>query len=544
MSVNGIQTRPLEPIEPYKIPPEEVLPAAVPPAAAAVPQPVPPSPNTAAAPVASPKPMSLGDPPILSKYKASHGAPSSEFSVGNDNGSITWNPGAGSVKGALKTQTPVFQSKLKGEVEVGLAIKNNKDGNTEITVSESHAATVNAKKESEPKKAGLDLESNIGGGSRERFKVILPGPNADPAVAAKIDPFNPTTIPVGATVIMDEQNFVQTDFAASFRHIGAEVKVKSGEGSSYSITRVDDKSVQVMMGPSKAFEAYGGVGVRFDTITAVLGSQNTIGSSTVRTATFDISIPDGQKAFEHFTNTGEVVHQTAGVSDVATIERVDLSSQARLQTKIKPTALLNDVIGHFTGENPKLDKGIGFEAKADLALNEPITRTITKTTLPDGSFTLTRDISYRGNLQMEVVQRFDTVGKEIPSATTYEFTLPTDGNSARQINFVTSGGITQDGPVTAGQTVNLKFTEAQMLNLSYQANAASKAGMGNLALQSIASQEDGSPLNAFDFAMSMATSPGQDPQGFGIRLVEIARGADGDIGNPGFTRLDFSVDPA
>ena len=475
-------------------------------------------------------PQSVTQDPMSSPYKATHGAPTSEYSAGNANGNITWNPGAGSVKLTGKLEhTPAGQDgnkvqfKVKAEGELAMSIAN-KNGNTEIQVTGAEVTLLNAKGGVGGKNA-IEGEASSGEGFRARYKVILPGENQNPATAATINPFDPTTIPKGATVIMDGQDYQQTELAGSFRHIGFETKIKDGEGVSYSVTKVDDTHVQVMSGPNKAFEAFNGAGLRFDKGSVMLGRQDNLGESNVRTATFDLANPDGQAAYAHFNATGEVAHQTPGVSDVASIERFDFSSQGRLQAKIKPFG--------------------SAEFKADIALNSPNTGTFTQTTYPDGSVALTSQVKYGDNVPLNLTQRFDAQGTEILSERTYEFTVNTGGangaNVAKMLNWAASGGASQDGAIHANQTVKLTFTEAQMTALNRQADKAGDT-LGGMSQPSLMAHDyDGNSVSNYQFSVSMARNLNQNDYGFAKGLFEISDGADGNIAKRNYERIDMDV---
>ncbi|MGH8082664.1 MAG: LysM peptidoglycan-binding domain-containing protein, partial [Lysobacter sp.] len=476
-------------------------------------------------------PQSVTQDPMSSPYKATHGAPTSEYSAGNSKGSITWNPGAGSVKLTGKTEfTPAGQDgnkvqfKVKAEAELGMSVAN-KNGNTEIQVSGAQVTLVNAKASVASGKNALEGEGSVGEGFRARYKVILPGENQNPAMAATINPFDPTTIPKGATVIMDGQNYDQTELAGSFRHIGFETKIKDGEGVSYSVTKVDDTHVQVMSGPNKAFEAFNGAGFRFDKGSVMLGRQDNLGESSVRTATFDLANPDAQAAYSHFSATGEVADQTPGVTEVANIERFDFSSQGRLQAKIKPFG--------------------SFELKADIAINSPNTGTFTQTTFADGSVALTSQVKYGDNVPLNLTQRFDAQGNEITSERTYEFTVNTGGNNganvAKMLNWAASGGTTQDGTVQPNQTVKLTFSEAQMTALNRQADKAGDTLGGMSQPSMLAHDYDGNSISNYQFSVSMARNLNQNDYGFAKGLFEISDAADGDISQRNYQTIDMDV---
>lgn len=508
----------------------------------------------------------VADDPQSSDFNPTYPSPNSEYSVGGDGQNtgarITWNPGDGSVKlsvaqqrsaGYDHTPTPfgipnanapgvTFEAKVRGEVaETKGAV--NKDGNTEITVEWDTSVVASVSAEAKGKGVNqAELEASAGGGFRSRYKVTLPGENRKPEEAQRINPYDPTSIPVGATVTMDSQTYTQTGLSGSFRHIGIETNVKDASGTSYSVTRVDDKNIRVTMGPNEAVEAFNGVGVVSDVATAMLGRQDNLGESTVRTAQFDLSNPSGQAAYSHFVATGEVAHETPGVSNVATIERIDYSSQTRLKLGLGPEAL---------------------NVQADLA-GPQNTGVFVKTTYPDGSYAYTTNLQYSGNVPLKVTQRFDPQGTEVVSERSYEFQVSTDhqvdlswwdnmwGRSdaeaeasiershAELLNWAFTGG-NENGPAAPGKKVTITFSESQMSEFVGQTRAAAESNPGTDPLDLLVGGQNGQPVASnFDFAVSMARNLGGDPYGFAERLFTIAQNADGDIRN-GTVRIDADV---
>lgn len=497
--------------------------------------------------------------PLNSDFNPAYPSPNSEYTVNgqgqNNGGAITWNPGDGTVKVTASHQqsaeydtTPApfgipdarqpgvtLEAKVRGE-HAETAGFTNKDGNTEVTLEWDTSIVASVSAEAQGKGVNqAAIEASAGGGFRARYKVVLPGENRNPLDAAKINPFDPTTIPVGVTVTMDSQTYTQTGLAGSFRHIGTETNIKDASGTSYSVTRVDDNNIRVIMGPNNVVEAYNGVGVKTDIATAMLGRQDNLGQSTVRTATFDLSNKDGQAAYSHFVATGEVAHQTPGVKDVATIERIDYSSQTRVKLGLGPESL---------------------NVQADLA-GAQNTGAFVKTTYPDGSYAYTTNLQYSGNVPLQVVQRFDTQGNEILSERTYQFTIngdrPSYGwldrffganegaeerNIAQNLNIALTGNPDGNGPAQAGKKTTITFTESQLQGLMSQTRSAGEASHPSNPLNLLVGGNNGQPVaTSMEFAVAMARNLGGDPYGFSQRLAEVSQMADGDVRN-GWQRID------
>ena len=465
-------------------------------------------------------------------------------------GSVTWNPGDGSIKltGAQiatppgqTDQSPVQYSARSETAVTAGQVNKTIDGNayTEFTVEVQFTHSAKVEAEGRTSRGLVEGEASIGAGTRARYKVLLPGNDQSAEAAARINPFDPTTIPDGATVMMDGQNFTQGSLAGSFRHIGTQTNVTEASGVTYAVTR-DGNEVRVTMGPNQAVEAFNGVGLRSEIATAMLGRQDNLGGSTLATASFDLSNANGQAAYAHFVATGQVAHETAGVGEVATIERVDYSSQTRAQLELGPV-------------------------KADLA-GAQNTGTFVRTTYPDGSYTDTTELQYSGNVPLQVTQRFDAARNEVTSERSYEFKVSTDhtvnlgwwdkmwgaseaeAEASREtshtqlLNWSLTGG-SDAGPAQPGKTMTITFTEGQMQALHGQttaAAAANESGMDTLRL--LTGGEDDMPVNStFDFAVAMARNLGGDDYGFAERLFQISSAADGDLADNQFARIDASV---
>lgn len=473
-------------------------------------------------------PLSVTRDPIQNPHEANHGSTSSEYTFATDNLAITHSPGDGMTRGTVKSEAGFeglrgIEFKMTREASLEVQQKS-KDGYTEFTVTGGYVTMAGVSAQ----RGIFEGEVAAGVGMRVRYKVIVPGDNQSKEMVAGINPFDPSTVPPGATVIVDHQNYRRTDAAGSVRHIGSESQIIEAEGMSFSVSRAKDGgSVQVMIGPSSALENYGVAGLRIKKAgfeaTVAVGAQVNVGESKVHTATFDLKQPGAATAFNGFLAHGELPADLPGVSDVATVQRLDLSQQGRMKIKLA---------------------GMGAELEADLAINPPKTGTCTKTTYPDGSFAVNTEVKYGDNVPLSVTQRFDVQGNEIRSERTYEFSVDTggkDNQAAKQINWVASGGDSDRGDAVPGKTVRLVFTEAQMRELSRKAEKAGDTLMPNNDIELLAGDGDGNTRSTWDFAMAMARNNGQDSYGFANSLLEISDAADGNLKAGTFVAIDMQV---
>ena len=495
--------------------------------------------------VIPPSPMSvtadIGEPELKAGSASSLGI---EAKKDGTTASLEWKPGDGSVKGAVQRSVsdPLLGAlgaggsletnvqRVEGDPPVAGPVKgvSNEGGRTIVSV-EHEVTALSVKREVEA--AAVAVEVAASAGSTLKYEVTLPGADADPAAAARINPFDPTTLPEGASVTLNQRDFTQRSMEMSFRHIAVGSQLKEGEGTSYSITREGD-TVKVVMGPDKAVEAFNAVGVKTDIATAMLGRKDALESATLQTARFDLSTSDGQAAFAHFVGTGEVAHQTPGVSEVTTIQSTDFNSQTRLQLGLGPEEL---------------------RLQADLAGPENKGRFVT-TTYPDGSFTRTSALQYTGNVPLQVVQRFDADGNELGGMRAYRFAIDTDRPEAgwmesflgrdeageeramaQMLNVAIAGDPqASGGPIQAGDKVFIEFNETQMRAFMTQVQASSQQDRSWIEQR----EASGQPVGNMEFAISMARRMGSEPYAFSENLYRYSMG---DPADARFERIDATV---
>ena len=481
---------------------------------------------------------------------ATHSTTDVKVTLKNDDGSITWKPDSLSVKLTDKQKTELDNSRPEGSNRrdtAGFSVSVSEESS--VTVTESHSNThssftiatqmqvgVSGEVSAGGGKGGLDVSGGVTTGVEAKYKVSLPG-EATVEQAAQVNPFDPTTLPVGGSVTLNGSDYVNTSFDASFRYIGTQTRVNNAEGTSYVMERVDENTVRVTAGPTETINAFNGVGVSVGDVKVMAGREDQLHGATLQTAQFDITTPEGQAALQHFNATGQVPHETAGVSDVATIERIDFSSQTQLRAEF----------------GKHVDLTLGGQANTGSSV---------KITYPDGSYSLTTDLGYGGNVPLTIEQRFDAEGHELPGERSYTFEVNTDrpaygwfdrfmgANEASEeeamatlLNVALTGSVDGSGPVDAGDTVTLTFSESQMQALMEQTQSTvDGVGYGGAHPDlAVMLGSDGYSPTPTDFAISLARNLNNEPYGFIEKLFRIASGSDGDNANQQHDRIDVEV---
>lgn len=350
-------------------------------------------------------------------------------------------------------------------------------------------------------KAGLEIGRTEG--IRTSYQVTMPeDADVDPK---DINPFDPSSMPEGAVVTMNGSDYSTNEFKATFQKLALQTKITDESGVSTAIERTGEDTVRVTAGPTEAIKAYNGVGVDFGVANVMLGRNDSLSGATLQTAEFDLSTDEGMAAYNDFLTTGTLPGDNGdGVSNVATIEKVDFSSQTQLSGKLGPLKLTLD----------------GAQNTGNMVV----------TTFPDGSMERTADLQYSGNVPMNITQRWDADGNEIASERVYSYDFQVDGQNQQLLNAALTGDLAQaaDGPLEAGQTVTLSFNESQMQALAGQTGSAVENGahmdLGHLLGYM---EPDGSypTPEAWDFALSLGRNMGNSDYGLAQRLFSISDGS-------------------
>lgn len=492
-----------------------------------------------------PAPMSATHAASTAGFDASFGSHNTTFGIAANAGGVArsweWNPASGSVRHAAEVSgaLPVLENaQLSGTVGASTenAVNPLEGGGYEIRLTREVSSGASLSQEAPRGSAEVGALE----GQRVAYAIQLPdaGLSHDAAVdaARDVNPLDPSTLPVGATVTLNQQAFSGTTMEASFRHaatgigLASQSSVREAEGVGYAITRTSPDTVEVAIGPNQALEAFSALGVRSGVATAMLGRQDTLGASQLHTARFDISSPDGQAAFSHFLASGEIASRTPGVSHVTRVERLDYTSGTRLELGLGPEALQ-------------------FQARLAGQQN---TGSAIRTTYEDGSFSHLTDLRYGEGVPLRVEQRFDADGNELSHLRNYQITVDTQrpeygffervlgGRNAeaesRDMAYFLNASLQGDhmaegGPVTAGSKVTLVFDEDQMTALMAQVRAADAASLvGPRQWDWLQTREaNGDPVDNLEFATSLVRQLHNDPYAITRALHDTAHAADGDI---------------
>lgn len=418
--------------------------------------------------------------------------------------SVTLNEGDGALKVGTehKRAASSLASQFQG-TSLNMAGSPTPDGGRDYLLTMESVVGASAK--------GAGFQDTSSTGVRGRYRVSLPSEAVD-VDPTRINPFDPQTIPKGASVTLDGQQFTGTALEGSFRNIAMQSQTTEASGASYRVDRLDDGRVRVTTGPNEAVEAFNGMGFSAGRFSAIAGRQDALGHAAVRTATFDLDQAEGRQAYEQFIDNGTLSGQTPGVQDLATVERLGMSSQTRLK------------VGY--GDTFGLDLA-GARNSGD----------VVQVSREDGSRTELRSVQYNGNLPATRVSAYDADGQEDRAQRRYEFTFDLRGHAqgeqiAGMVNAALCGDPSGDrGPVKAGELTTLSFSEAQMRTLMERTQSmVGDNPMLGPSWQVLAEDGNGRPQQDVDaFALGLARNQGQSTYGMAERLFHIAAAGGKDL---------------
>jgi hypothetical protein len=418
--------------------------------------------------------------------------------------SVTLNEGDGALKvGAeQKRATSSLASQFQG-ASLNMAGSPTPDGGKDYLLTMESVVGASVK--------GAGFQDTSSTGVRGRYRVSLPSDAVD-LDPTRVNPFDPQTIPKGGSVTLDGQQFTGTALEGSFRNIAMQSQTTEASGASYRVDRLDDGRVRVTTGPNEAVEAFNGMGFSAGRFSAIAGRQDALGHSAVRTATFDLDQPEGRQAYEQFIDNGTMNSQTPGVQDLATVERLGMSSQTRMKV------------------------GYGDTFGVDLA-GARNSGDVVQVSREDGSRTELRSVQYSGNLPATRVSAYGADGQEDTVQRRYEFTFDLRGHAqGEQIAGMVNAALSGDpaggrGPMKADELNTLSFSESQMRTLMERTQSMVKDNpMLGPSWQVLAEDGSGKPQQDVDaFALGLARNQGQSTYGMAERMFHIAAAGGKDL---------------
>ncbi|MBZ4331832.1 hypothetical protein [Corallococcus sp. AS-1-12] len=237
--------------------------------------------------------------------------------------------GSASLEAGVKLDAGLVSMKVAGYTELGAGFSRDASMTT-FSVD----AEVGVKGELQAETTQVTVTGSAQAGVRGSYQVTLPtaaaaGITSPEQAAQQLNPSLPQNLPVGATVTLTGETFVGTGLEVAFKNIAGifgaigGMSTEKASGMSLAVTRLDDKTVRVTVGPTEAVSRTleGKLGV-FGIAFGATDTRRVEGRLSSRQVDFDISTSAGQAAYDRFLATGELPKNDPahGTSNAATVQ--------------------------------------------------------------------------------------------------------------------------------------------------------------------------------------------------------------------------------
>lgn len=464
------------------------------------------------------------------------------------------------------------------EVHLGHSVQGdiveavNPDGS--VTYSKRVDSAYQAGAEAESKIASAEVGVAIGTNLQYQVTVPKSGVGAIDPRALTLERMADADIPVGTTLSLDVAAYGSAELAGHYKEIAAEVDVRRESGVGMAVEKTGENRVRVTIGPRDALDVYAGAGLSFGGTDArlLLGLGYQDESSKFKSAEFDLSTPDGRKAYEQFTRSGTVPEQNSpdgkSVTGVRTIETREnaLDLSVKFEAEIKGERPRADGTVDEIAVKSENEWSLARRGSSDVVIHNADgskeiigTRTLTGPLVPDGSTEIRQKIDKDGNREETLVSKNgdtpwltvtgkfakdgsgETVRTETHAGTTvevakklgpggvedtaerrYTITLPADDAAALNAAFGRQG---QPGAVAEdGKSVVITLTEAeaaQWQQMARDAGAAMTTNQihGNSAINSAVRDPN---QTTEQFIAELTSGPQGHPRDTARNLAQIA----------------------
>lgn len=316
-----------------------------------------------------------------------------------------------------------------------------------------------------------------------RFEVAVPESAPPGTDLRSINPFDPTSMPVGTRITLDAARHSSREFNANLRYLATRDRTDHEQGVSVAIEAAAPGRVRVTAGPREAIEAYHGIGVQAGPARLMAGRNDRYSGGTIRTAEFDLTTEEGRSAYDRFIARADLPERDGpGISGVSRVERLDGRSKAQLD--------------------------IGLGSLSRTFETDPNSASTVRTTDGSGNTASQTTIRYRErNAELQIEQTYDPQGVRTGRNYTYRLT-PTE-HEAGVLNI--AYGRDRTNGFRAGQEVVLRLNEADMERLREIAGRAhqnlERTG-GNPVIRQLVEGYGGEPpRTTTDFAIELIRNP-------------------------------------
>jgi hypothetical protein len=211
-----------------------------------------------------------------------------------------------------------------------------------VTFEVSGKTSFSASVEGEVK--ALELEGQALTGVQTSYEVKVPADKAEDIKSGKSalpNPYDPSTLPVGSSVLVKGENFTGTALEASFRGLAVETSQTNSAGVAYGVEKTGPNTVKITAGPTEAVSQEVFAGVKLGPVKVGVGAENSLREYQLKSVEIDLSTDASKAAYQKFLLTGEVPKSdpSQGVTKSSTIQQLTQEHVASAELELGPLDL-------------------------------------------------------------------------------------------------------------------------------------------------------------------------------------------------------------
>jgi hypothetical protein len=190
-------------------------------------------------------------------------------------------------------------------------------------------------RENRGKTGGVSVDAYVG--RDVAYKV-----STDPERADRISkrqeeppsPVDPTSIPEGTTITLEESTYAGLDLSVSYRAAQAELGYSRGHRISSAVQRIDPDHVQVTVGDADLVQSTLALRVGSDDVNVSASTEKALAEGRLHQVDIDLTTPEGQRAYQNFIKTGALPREGKGVANERRSEVMEYSDATKLGGKL------------------------------------------------------------------------------------------------------------------------------------------------------------------------------------------------------------------
>ena len=214
-------------------------------------------------------------------------------------------------------------------------LDNDGKPKVELGVTGTLRAGAMNEKENKGKTAGASVDAYVGRDVSYRIST-------DPARAERISerseeapsPVDPTSIPEGSSITLDESTYAGLDLSATYRGIQGSLGYRRGRRVSAAVERTDRTHVRLTVGDADLVESSMALALGSDAANVSVAADKALAAGKTRQVDIDLNTPEGERAYQSFIRTGQLPERGAGVANPRSSRVIDYSASTELGGKL------------------------------------------------------------------------------------------------------------------------------------------------------------------------------------------------------------------